>query len=772
MYDIRQFRPTLYVLLLLGISGFALAMESPPIFLVGVCGIGINAALVAVGRFRPLPRLLANLVTLAAVAYIVQELTTSHMTPVMVVGQFLVFLQLVKIWEQRANRDYAQLLILSLLLMVAASMNTASMWFGLILVAYLFLSLYCCLLFHLKVETDAAQAAMAVAPEALGPNTLRQDQRHLSRSMRRLTGLVAAFALSSALLVFVLFPRGSGAGLLGPMQQRAAPLVGFSEQVRFQDVARITQSHEKVAFVKVWHGDKVVEGTETLMLRGLTLDVYQPPFRFGGAWEWTRSAVSSGGDLVGPGRTLVLRPQNGEPWRQQINLWPTRTTVLFAMPGAVRITPETELRIRYSLADGALETTSPLTDRINYEVVSSNLPGEGLKWMRPHVPPADIRQRYPRVFDYALRSEVSGPDASGSLGQRRMLDIEQGRLADGDVSPLDEQIAANIEAHLRDNFTYTLDLTDEREIRGAEDSDRSAGPIEDFLYRWKRGHCEYFAGTMTLLCQSLGMQARMVIGFKCGPDDYNDFSKCYTVYDSDAHAWVEVRTTSGWKTFDPTSPRETPPRPAGGLLADVKHLLEYLEQTYATSVIAYDGQTRDNLIASVEVGMTTSANRGAQAAAQVHEFIANSSSFWNFSTLLLTGIVLFMVGTVAAALGWYLWERWRLRRRAARIGIESLPEAEQLRLARQLGFYDDLLKLLDRHRIVRPSHFTPMEFGRSLTFLPSDTYEAVQRLTGLFYRVRYGGATVQPAQHRRLSAVVGRLAHAIAAVPPASARSR
>jgi hypothetical protein len=32
----------------------------------------------------------------------------------MIIGKFLVLLQLIKLWEQRANRDYAQLLVLSL----------------------------------------------------------------------------------------------------------------------------------------------------------------------------------------------------------------------------------------------------------------------------------------------------------------------------------------------------------------------------------------------------------------------------------------------------------------------------------------------------------------------------------------------------------------------------------------------------------------------------------------------------------------------------------
>ena len=102
---------------------------------------------------------------------------------VLVVGDFLVLLQLVKLWEQRGNRDLAQLLVLSLLLMVAASINTASLLFGIMLIAYLFLSLYCCLLLHLKVEAEAAKAAAGIVDPNPSPAVLRQDQRYLTRSI-------------------------------------------------------------------------------------------------------------------------------------------------------------------------------------------------------------------------------------------------------------------------------------------------------------------------------------------------------------------------------------------------------------------------------------------------------------------------------------------------------------------------------------------------------------------------------------------------------------
>src|SRR5947207_11536271 len=214
MYDIRQFRPALYTLLILGMSGFALAAQSPGIWVFSVGLILLNGWLVKHGYFHPLPRLFANLITLLALLYIAYEVVGSGITPIMVIGQFLVILQLVKLYEQRANRDYAQLLVLSLLLIVAASINTASLVFGLLLIVYLFLSLYCCLLFHLKIETDHAKAALGLPEDKLNPATLRHDEKYLSSSMRRLTMFVSIVSIAMAVLVFLFFPRGTGANLI------------------------------------------------------------------------------------------------------------------------------------------------------------------------------------------------------------------------------------------------------------------------------------------------------------------------------------------------------------------------------------------------------------------------------------------------------------------------------------------------------------------------------------------------------------------------------
>jgi transglutaminase-like putative cysteine protease len=747
MYNIRQFKPVLYLLLMVGITGFSLAAASPGLWVVGATGVLLNAWLVFTGRFTPMPRMVANAVTLAATLYCARQMLTNSGPAVIVIGQFLVLLHLVKLWEQRANRDYAQLLILSLLLMVAAAINTASLVFGLLFITYLFLSLYCCLLFHLKVDTDAARAAMELPADEgpLSPQRLRDDQRYLSRSMRRLTAFVSAVAVVMAVAVFLFFPRGSGANILGPLQFRPSqPLTGFSDEVSFQKIAQIQQNDQIMAYVKVWKNEEPVQGG-TLLLRGTTLDRYtgrDDPRR--ARWQWVRSRPRWGTpNSTAPGEVREFVPDrgDGDRWRQEIHLFPTGTATLFALPGIMSFTPTKRgVEFRYSISDSVLQTASALQQPFDYEVVSRgslDLPD----FNRTPIPgpPSAID---PRVADYARRPEVSGEDDQGPLAPRRPADW-------GRPHPLDGKIAAAIERHLRTQFSYTLDLTDARRIIEGQD------PLVAFLYDLKRGHCEYFAGAMALMCQSLGMQARVVTGFKCDEFNGTPGAGYYIVRQAHAHAWVEVRTPQGWVTYDPTSGNDAG-RAELTLWQRVKHLFNYMEFTYANSVIAFDNTNQENLINSVETRMTNSMYRGVGWAQSLKAFLESEQFDYLTSHLVfvLVGLILLaLVGFV----GWFLLEKWALRRRAKRIGLESLPAAERLRLARQLEWYDDLLQLLAEHRIARPRHLTALEFSRSLTFLPAGAYETVRRLAKLYNRVRFGHAELDAGQRKRLTNVIGRL---------------
>ena len=137
--------------------------------------------------------------------------------------------------------------------------------------------------------------------------------------------------------------------------------------------------------------------------------------------------------------------------------------------------------------------------------------------------------------------------------------------------------------------------------------------------------------------------------------------------------------------------------------------------------------------------------------------LTGESSFWNTSFRILVAVIILMIIVIVMLIIMYVIQQRRLRRRAARIGLDGLPVDQQIRLARQLAFYDQLTQALHRNHIFRPVHLTPLEFSESLVFLPSTVFDAIRRLTHLFYRVRFGNATLPLERQRRLENLVQRL---------------
>jgi hypothetical protein len=870
MYNIRQFKPALYLLLFMGLCGFCLGAESGTIFLLGSVALFLNAWLVWRGWFRPMPRLISNLVTIAALVYVVREVLASGSETVMLIGEFLLLLQMVKLWEQRGNRDYGQLLVLSLLLMVAAAISTGNILFGLLLAIYLFVSLYCCLLFHLKVESDAARVAMAPPERKISPAVLRQDQRHFARSMRRLTATVSAVAVFCAVVVFVLFPRGTGAGMFGPLQFKPTQaMVGFSEEVSFQTFSKIQQNDAIVAYVGLKHGGESVQGG-TLMLRGVTLDRYTGEKD---GFHWVRWPRTGAQDFPSDDRRRWrLEPDDPGPdfmrgtiaadevkdfgppvapvdvWRQDITLLPTGTNVMFAMAGLYSIQPKREMEYRFSQRDAALRNDTHERDRrageIKYVALSDNDLGKIPPWPGSGTPVAVLTLKLenneqitypvnalaavtlngaastldalpaganimiadvdpgkmhdsrvinpsafgrmaaavhawapktpdavgslvkletimdPRIRKFALDPEgnITGRNENGSLAAQR---VKRSHLP-WEADDLDEQIAKNIESYLKDSrngFRYTLDLSTIPRVEGRD-------PLTVFICDTHKdadgadiheGNCEYYAGAMTLICQSLGMKARMCLGFRCTEYNGTPGAGYYIVRQSHAHAWVEVFTKEGWKTFDPTAEEDSKKQAEQqGLLQKIKHLFNFLQFSYGNSIIAFSNDDRTSLLRRTESAMAGAA--GAARYERVRHLrldeLLSSTGYWTVSS----GMILTLMGIVGATALFfifrYLRDTRRLRGRAARIGIAALPRGEQHRLARQLEFYDKMLNLLDRHQIRRPPSQTPLEFSKSLLFLPAGVYEGVRRLTELFYRVRYGQARLTPARQRHLGKVI------------------
>lgn len=85
----------------------------------------------------------------------------------------------------------------------------------------------------------------------------------------------------------------------------------------------------------------------------------------------------------------------------------------------------------------------------------------------------------------------------------------------------------------------------------------SGNRIEEFLST-RRGYCEQFAGTFAAMARSVGLPARVGVGFTVGEADPAD-PNLYLVQGRHAHAWPEVFLAGvGWVAFEPTPGRGAP----------------------------------------------------------------------------------------------------------------------------------------------------------------------------------------------------------------------
>ncbi len=101
--------------------------------------------------------------------------------------------------------------------------------------------------------------------------------------------------------------------------------------------------------------------------------------------------------------------------------------------------------------------------------------------------------------------------------------------------------------------------------------------IEWFLFEGKQGYCNYYATAEVLMLRSLGIPARMAMGFAQGeamermqrPGETEATERVYNIYRKNMHAWPEVYFPGiGWVEFEPTSseaPLIRPASPQSGL---------------------------------------------------------------------------------------------------------------------------------------------------------------------------------------------------------------
>ena len=195
-------------------------------------------------------------------------------------------------------------------------------------------------------------------------------------------------------------------------------------------------------------------------------------------------------------------------------------------------------------------------------VDSSSVDSNGLAYevtsARPQLDPTQLKAAQgPDPADLA-QTNLALPDTFPAMASAlaRQVVTEAG----GSVNRYDQALALQ-NFFQSGSFTYTTEI----------DPGHGNDALVQFLQE-RRGYCEQFSGTYAAMARSLGIPARVAVGFTTGDRDPLE-PGLFHVHGRHAHAWPEVYFPEvGWVPFEPTPGRGIPGGEAyTGLQPDQDH---------------------------------------------------------------------------------------------------------------------------------------------------------------------------------------------------------
>jgi len=740
------------------------------------------------GLLRP-PRWLTNTAMLAALFLVASEVFRYQGTmQVLVVANFLVYLQIILQFQKKDVRVYRYLLVVSLFQVVSAGAYYQSFPFAFLLTFYLAFGMAALVLLTIYEQAlrtpqiaatdnapssrDANGAAFLLQPAEFAAPASRGGLVELNRSLLIRMLLLAGGTIAFAVLLFIAVPRLSGGAWQGA-GGRMVRGIGFSNQMRLGEVGSLLEDPSPVMRVQLedaFTGTPVSHGG-AIYFRGASFARYADrrwldPFA---PWSPVMTALPP------------LRPQPGRRFvRQRITLEPIETPELF---GIWPYGPAGDGEFMYDPVQTRLFRISGSTEqRTTYALTTTAFSGETLADWAPasepvHVPlflqvPEDIspeewnRRFEPRGLPYGFwgsppRAQPPPPPPGGWDRLRRLADDWAAEFArDASESPTDHyRLALFFERNLASGqFRYSLDSPRRNPV---------LDPIIDFLTDHREGHCEYFATALALLLRCRGVPTRVVIGFKC--DDYNPLGDFYQVRQQDAHAWVEVYLAPDkiperfrveapaewfangiWLRLDPTPPDRDAMSAARNPWNRFSQTFNWLDYVWLKYVVQMDRPRQREAVYQPAVAKSRQLWQTIWDRTLGREDVA---ARWQAVRVAISSPV-GRAATASAAMAlalvtlglWILW-RFPIRRAKLlrRLGVRSGYLISPKRLG--LEFYHEFEKMLAAHGRRRPPGQTPRRFMEEVAAAipahptPADfraeLLESGRRIVDLYYRGRY-----------------------------------
>ena len=357
-------------------------------------------------------------------------------------------------------------------------------------------------------------------------------------------------------------------------------MIGFTDSVRLGELGTAIESQEPV--LRLWffepHDDKPFRLLGSPMLRGAIVNYYK-----NGTWSIT------GSQMWAQEIEIPISPPNAV--KQRIAMTPLRERTVFALYPPALVDPQTP--VAFNLRTRQLVRTVSQSTPFDVVLATSGIRDRRQKRLTA-IGPTDSSG------DAALLQPFDGTGNSNKASERleplRALAMEilsQADLASEGTLERAEAICDYLKTSPK--FSYSLT---------AEQRNPDLDPIIDFLTEHPQGHCEYFSSALTLMLRSVGIRARMVIGFQGG--QWNHLGAYYQIRQKDAHSWTEAYIPEseldgfpggGWLRLDPTpsnvrNDRQTNSGVALRFYGEIRNYAEFLWAKYVVQLDA-QGQRED-----------------------------------------------------------------------------------------------------------------------------------------------------------------------------------
>ncbi len=502
------------------------------------------------GVGRQIPERAWNVVVLSFVGLGALRVMFTDTAMLDTVVQLLLILTIVKLFGRWSVRDELQVFVLSLITLAAATTLTDQLVFGVAFSAYVLAGTFALAVFHLRNEVRQR------------PKISFRGIPTLNRSYAMVLTGMSAVVLGASLIVFFAFPR-IGLGFFAPKTRDALQMTGFSESVELGNHGVIRDNPAVVIRVEF---DQRPTETANMHWRMMSFDNYD-------GHSWSRTLSSNKNTLPTVERddrrkviglsTRQARQSmakvysgSGAESHLQVYLEPLGTTLVPTLwtSDSIRLGSDT-VSVPFGPRSGWVKSDEygdlhhTVADQVGliYQLWAWEIPGS----MQVDAPP---------------RAFLQMPDFSNRF--KPFADS----IAPGAEDP--KAIADGIKEHLQQNYTYTTDLPEV-----------GTSPVESFLFETRRGHCEYFATSATLLLRERGIPARIVNGFLGG--SWNSVGNFLAVRQGDAHTWVEYFDTKrGWVMLDPTPASLIDPMASG--LDTARQYYDALTLFWTKWIIEYD----------------------------------------------------------------------------------------------------------------------------------------------------------------------------------------